>query len=115
MVKLVDAELEDLGYSHNNHEEVTKVLAKVKDRWRMIVEEERAVEEQRAAERPRPLAVGLQAGGAPLPPPAATTLEADEEHYATHASQTCDRCLDASAKLPVAAAAAKDRLQDKSA
>ena len=115
LVKLVDAELEDLGYSHKYHEEVTKVLAKVKDRWRMIVEEERAVEEQRAAERPRPLAVGLQAGGAPLPPPAATTLEADEEHYATHASQTCDRCLDASAKLPVAAAAAKERLQDESA
>ena len=91
-MKLVDAELEDLGYSHKYHEEVTKVLAKVKDRWRMIVEEEWAVEEQRAAERPRPLAVGLQAGGAPLPPPAATTLEADEEHYATHASQTCDRC-----------------------
>ena len=73
LVKLVDAELEDLGYSHKYHEEVTKVLAKVKDRWRMIVEEERAVEEQRAAERPRPLAVGLQAGGAPLPPPAATS------------------------------------------
>ena len=34
----------------------------------------------------------MQAGGAPLPPPAATTLEADEEHYARHASQTCDRC-----------------------
>ena len=54
LVEVVDAELEVLGYSRKYHEAVTKVLAKVQDRWRLIDEEERA------AKRPR--AVGLQAG-----------------------------------------------------
>ena len=65
LVKMVDAELEGLGYSHKYHEQVTKVLAKMEDRWRVTGNGERA------AKRPR--AVGLQAGGAPLPLPAATS------------------------------------------
>ena len=54
LVKVVGAELEVRGYSRKCHEAVTKVLAKVQDRWRSVEEEERA------AKRPR--AVGLQAG-----------------------------------------------------
>ena len=54
LVKVVAAELEVLGYSRVYHEEVTKVFAKVQDRWRLMEEEERAAKRARA--------VGLQAG-----------------------------------------------------
>ena len=36
LVKMVDANLEGLGYNHKYHEQVTKVLAKVQDRMRVI-------------------------------------------------------------------------------
>ena len=47
LVKMVDAELEALGYTHQYHEHVTAVLSNVKDRWRMIEEAERPVKRPR--------------------------------------------------------------------
>ena len=41
LVKMVDAELGALGYTHQYHTHVTAVLSTVKDRWRMIEEAER--------------------------------------------------------------------------
>ena len=40
LVKMADANLEGLGYNHKYDEQVTKVLAKVQDRMRVIEEGE---------------------------------------------------------------------------
>ena len=50
LVKMVDAELDAQGYSYKYHEQVTKLLAKVQDRWRMI--------QERATMAPRVVALG---------------------------------------------------------
>ena len=52
LVKMVDAELEALGYTHQYHTHVTAVLSTVKDRWRMIEEAKRPKEAERL-KRPR--------------------------------------------------------------
>ena len=38
LANMVDAMLEGLGYNHKYHEQVTKVLAKVQDRMRVVEE-----------------------------------------------------------------------------